>query len=214
MAFKTFVNGFPLNASELNEYLMYQSIAVFVDATARNAAITSPVDGQYAHLTGSDTLTRYNGTAWENVATVPTLTASRAITTNGSGALSASTVTATELGYVSGVTSAIQTQIDTKANAAYTINNISANYTIVAGDSGKFVVSTGSAITVTVANVLTVGQRIDFLQDGAGQITFAAGSGVTLQSKASRLKTAAQESAASIICVASGQYRLIGDIAA
>jgi hypothetical protein len=32
MAFKTFVNGFPLNASELNEYLMYQSISVFVDA--------------------------------------------------------------------------------------------------------------------------------------------------------------------------------------
>jgi hypothetical protein len=145
---------------------------------------------------------------------VPSFTANRAIASNGSGALAASAVTATELGYVSGVTSAIQTQIDSKANAAYTINNISANYTIVAGDSGKFVVSTGSAITVTVANVLSVGQRIDFLQDGAGQITFAAGAGVTLQSKGSKLKTSAQEAAASIICVASGQYRLIGDLGA
>lgn len=112
MAFKTFVNGFPLNASELNEYLMYQSIAVFTDATARDAAITSPVDGQYAHLTGSDTLTRFNGSAWETFGGAPSLTANRAVATNGSGALTASTVTATELGYLSGVTSAIQTQIN------------------------------------------------------------------------------------------------------
>jgi hypothetical protein len=211
MPFKTFINGFPLSGSEINEYLMYQSIAVFADATARDAAITSPVDGQYAHLTGSDTLTRYNGSAWESFG-VPVLTANRAVASNGAGALTASTVTNTELGYLSGVTSAVQTQINNKADAAYTINNISANYTILASDSGKFVVSTGSAITVTVANVLSVGQRIDFFQDGAGQITFAAGAGVTLQSKGSKLKTAAQESAVSIICVASGQYRLIGDL--
>jgi hypothetical protein len=37
-------------------------------------------------------------------------TASRALVSDGSGVISASTVTATELGYVSGVTSAIQTQ--------------------------------------------------------------------------------------------------------
>lgn len=42
------------------------------------------------------------------------LTASRAMVTDGSGFASASSVTATELGYVSGVTSAIQTQMDTK----------------------------------------------------------------------------------------------------
>ena len=41
-----------------------------------------------------------------------TTTASRALVSDGSGLISASSVTATELGYVSGVTSAIQTQID------------------------------------------------------------------------------------------------------
>lgn len=140
MPFKTFVNGFPLNASELNEYLMYQSIAVFADATARDAAITSPVDGQYAHLTGSDTLTRYNGSAWENFG-LPTLTANRAVATNGSGALTASSVTDTELGYLSGVTSSIQTQINAagglqlitsqsfSASTAVNVNNVfSASY--------------------------------------------------------------------------------------
>jgi len=42
------------------------------------------------------------------------LTASRATVTNGSGFVSASATTATELGYVSGVTSALQTQLDAK----------------------------------------------------------------------------------------------------
>jgi hypothetical protein len=46
------------------------------------------------------------------------LTASRAVIANASGKVAVSTVTDTELGYVSGVTSAIQTQINTKAPSA------------------------------------------------------------------------------------------------
>ena len=42
------------------------------------------------------------------------LTASRALTSNGSGKVAVSTTTSTELGYVHGVTSAIQTQLDDK----------------------------------------------------------------------------------------------------
>ena len=42
------------------------------------------------------------------------LTASRATVTNGSGFVSVSATTATELGYLSGVTSALQTQLDAK----------------------------------------------------------------------------------------------------
>lgn len=50
------------------------------------------------------------------------LTASRALISNASGKVAVSAVTDTELGYVSGVTSGIQTQIDGKATIA-TINN-------------------------------------------------------------------------------------------
>ena len=49
---------------------------------------------------------------------VQTLTGSRALVSNSSGLLTNSAVTSTELGYVSGVTSAIQTQLDAKATAA------------------------------------------------------------------------------------------------
>jgi microcystin-dependent protein len=52
---------------------------------------------------------------------LPALTANRAVVTSGLGAVSASSVTSTELGYVSGVTSALQSQIDAKiSKATYT----------------------------------------------------------------------------------------------
>ena len=63
------------------------------------------------------------------VSTITTgnLSASKALVSDGSGKVSASAVTATELGYVDGVTSAIQTQIDSKqatiTGAATTIDD-------------------------------------------------------------------------------------------
>lgn len=46
------------------------------------------------------------------------LTANRALISNGSGKVAVSTATATELGYLSGVTSGIQGQLEDKANAS------------------------------------------------------------------------------------------------
>jgi len=76
MAYKVFANGFPLQASELNTNLMQQSIAVFVDATSRDAAIATPVEGQFAYLTASDSLVKYDGTDWVAGAASPTQTVS------------------------------------------------------------------------------------------------------------------------------------------
>ncbi|MFN8370642.1 MAG: hypothetical protein U0T83_08475 [Bacteriovoracaceae bacterium] len=54
-------------------------------------------------------------------------TASRAMVTDGSGTLAVSAVTSTELGYVSGVTSAIQTQIDSKQASITATTDLTAN---------------------------------------------------------------------------------------
>jgi hypothetical protein len=90
----------------------------------------------------------------------------------------------------------------------------SANYSIVAADRGSTIRSTGTAITITIDDVLTQqGDRIDFIQAGAGQITFAAGSGVTLSSADARLLTAKQFAAASVVFGGSGVYYLIGNLA-
>lgn len=50
------------------------------------------------------------------------LTASRAVVSDGSGFLASATTTATEIGYVNGVTSAIQTQLDAKTTNPMTTN--------------------------------------------------------------------------------------------
>ena len=69
-----------------------------------------------------------------------------------------------------------------------------------------------SAITVTVngTTALSAGQAIDLLQIGAGQVTVSA-SGVTVNATPG-LKFRARYSAATLFCVGSNDYVLIGDL--
>lgn len=94
-----------------------------------------------------------------------------------------------------------------------TISDKSANYTTVASDYGALIRSTSTAITITISNTLTTGQFIDFVQYGSGQVTFAAGAGVTLNSADAFVKTAKQYAGATVLCVASGVYWLFGALA-
>jgi hypothetical protein len=73
MAYKTFANGYTLNASELNTYLMNQSVMVFADSTARSAALTA-TEGMVTYLESTNALEVYNGTAWVAVGQDTTLT--------------------------------------------------------------------------------------------------------------------------------------------
>ena len=63
MPFKTFVSNEILTASDVNSQIMNQQIMVFADATARDAALTSPSEGMFAFLKDTDTLTVYT-TSW------------------------------------------------------------------------------------------------------------------------------------------------------
>jgi hypothetical protein len=53
-----------LDASDVNTFLMDQSVMTFGSATARDAAIDTPVEGQVTYLTDIDSLSVYNGTQW------------------------------------------------------------------------------------------------------------------------------------------------------
>jgi len=86
----------------------------------------------------------------------------------------------------------------------------SANYTIQATDENTYILSTGSAITITVPDVLSNGESVNFIQVGTGAITFA-GSGVTINSADAKLKTAKQYAGATITKLA-GAYYLIGNL--
>jgi hypothetical protein len=69
--------------------------------------------------TGADAASTITGGA-SSIATT-NLTASRALVSDGSGKVAVSAVTSTELGYVDGVTSNIQTQLNTKASTGKAI---------------------------------------------------------------------------------------------
>lgn len=64
LGFKTFAAGEVLTAANVNGYLMQQTIMVFADSTARDAAITSPSEGMFVYLTGTNALQFYDGSAW------------------------------------------------------------------------------------------------------------------------------------------------------
>ena len=94
------------------------------------------------------------------------------------------------------------------------VQSKTAAYTTVAGDKNSFIaVNSASNVTITIGNTLNPGDRIDFIQQGAGQVVFAAGSGVTLNAAGAATKTAVQWAAATVLCIASGSYVLIGNIA-
>ena len=91
-------------------------------------------------------------------------------------------------------------------------------YTLVVGDKDKIVTaSNAAAITVTVPpSVFSANDIINIQQIGAGQVSFAQGSGVTITSTGATStapKLRAQYSAASVICTASNTFTVIGDIA-
>ena len=168
MAYKVFANGNPLLASEINDNLMQQVIAVFSSTSARDATLTSPVEGQFVYLTDTDTLVKYNGSAWVDAIEIPEPTVSEQTGTS---------------------------------------------YTIVSGDANSTIlVNNAATVTITVADVLTAGQRIDFVQKGAGQIQFDPDTGVNLYSAGSNYLSAEQYVGISIVCEASDEYYLIGNL--
>lgn len=75
MAYKVFTNGSPLPASDLNTFLMNQSVMTFANSTARTAALPTPTEGMVTWLDDSNRLDVWNGSSWvlvnDNTASVP-----------------------------------------------------------------------------------------------------------------------------------------------
>lgn len=109
--------------------------------------------GAWAEIPTMDALSGLSGkqdiiTGAATTITSSNLTTNRAVISNGSGKIGVSATTSTELGYVHGVTSAIQTQLNNKqatlTGGATTIatSNLTANRTLVSNGSGKVATST------------------------------------------------------------------------
>lgn len=92
-------------------------------------------------------------------------------------------------------------------------------YTVTANDGNTTInFSNASAQTVTIPDILDLGERIDIIRDGAGTVILAAGTGVTTWAGAGTAGTAVtfkvntQYGGASVMKVAANSYRVIGSI--
>jgi hypothetical protein len=92
------------------------------------------------------------------------------------------------------------------------------SYTAVAGDVGKLItLSNAAAIAFTVPpSVFAIGDQINIMQGtgGSGVVTITAGVGVTLQSNGTKLKTNGQYAVATVVCIASNTFVVLGNLTA
>lgn len=95
------------------------------------------------------------------------LTASRALVSTSAGAVGVSDVTATELGYLDGVTSGIQAQLDAKAASSHTHNY--AGSSSAGGAATTALACTGNAATATK---LATARTISLSGDASGSGSF------------------------------------------
>ena len=66
--YNNFETGDILYASDVDNYLMNQSVMVFASSGARGSALTAPGDGQASYLTDSKVLEVYKaGTGWVTI---------------------------------------------------------------------------------------------------------------------------------------------------
>ena len=209
LGFKTFTTGEVLTAGDVNGYLM-QGINVFASEAARNAAITSPQEGQFAYTKDNNSLWYYTGSAWaasgatgdiEGVTATSPLTGggtSGTVTvgiqdasTSQRGSVQLSDSTSTTSSVLAATPTAVKSAYDLAAAAMPGVLTLNAQtgttYTFVLTDQNKLITaSNASAQTYTIplnsSVAYAVGTQINVIQIGAGQVTIQGAGGVTVAS--------------------------------
>jgi len=212
MPFKDFAAGDILTAADVDDFLMRQSIMTFADAAARDTALTDVLaEGMFCYLNDTNAFQYYDGSAWADVSNPGDITAVTAGTALTGG----------------GTTGDVTLNVDLAATtaaagiASFVTDATTARTLTTAADEGKtlqFTSASATVLTVDASSDFTVGSRVDIIQDGAGVVTVTA-DGATI--KAAEVSTTsgsftigAQYSAATLLCVATDEYRLIGNVSA
>lgn len=137
-----------------------------------NAAGTGTVN------TGTANRLAYYAASTAVVSALSALTASRALVSDSNGLPTHATTTATEIGYVNGVTSALQTQLDGKANLALSnLSSVAVNTSLLPGSDNA--IDAGSSSKTLRSVYLKTSLIIQQTGAGTSAVTLTAPSSVT-----------------------------------
>lgn len=198
MPFKDFAAGEVLTASDVDNFLMRQSVMTFDDATDRTTQLgTAVAEGMLSYLKDTDALQVY-GTAWADVS-------------------SPGDITEVAAGYGlsgGGVSGAVTISASTTLTSS-----TAATYTVSSGDAGTYLRFTNAAtITVSTATAFNTGEQVQIFNDGSA-LTILPGTDVTIYGRGTAQGTAgfsavSQYDAFSLFCVGTNSYRVIGNLEA
>jgi hypothetical protein len=130
-------------------------------------------------ISGSLTDAEINATAAIALTKLASMTASRAVVSDGSGKLVPSAVSSAELGYVQGVTSSIQTQLNGKQNAGVAISSLTGDVT-ASGPGSAVATIANSAVTdakiaplaaIALSKLATVTANKALVSDASGFVS-------------------------------------------
>jgi len=207
MAYIDFTAGEVLTAAQMDTTFR-QTVMRFADAATRDTALTTVLaEGMICYLDDTDEILKYNGAAWESISNPGDITAVTAGTALTGG----------------GTSGAVTLNVDLDAVFANPLANFVTDATtartLTSSDSGKtirFTSSSATEVTVDGSTDFAVGARVDIIADGTGELTVTADgatvAGAETSTTSGSFTVGAQYSAATLLCVATDEYRLIGNI--
>jgi hypothetical protein len=229
-----FSDGFTSSTAPLQVNVEADHLSVFANDAAyvTNKGSAAAVGDLY-YNSGSNMVRFYNG-SWNNLvgnivnadisssasislSKLAALTANRALISDGSGVVSTSSVTNTELGYVSGVTSSIQTQLNNKISNTLTTTTGDLIYASAANTPARLGIGSTSQV-LTVSGGLPVWSTPATALDSSDDIqnlTFTASVAANAMTLALKTKAGTDATASDLIKIGfrnssatSGSYNL------
>ena len=226
---RLFSAGSQLLASQINTYLMDQTVAYFADSAARDAAfggVGEPTlsPGRVCYLFSDNKLYLYgNDNQWNEIGAqlddseVTTAKINNLAVTTAK--IADDSVTSAKIvdGTIVNADINASAAIELSKLAVATIDEKSANYTLVLTDATKFIkmsVATANIVTVPTNSSVAfpIGTQIHIIQYGAGK-TQVTGAGVVIYSTPGNFLRA-QYSSATLLKCDTNIWMLMGDLSA